>query len=199
MASKKWSKSLVCSKRKIPFSNSEESSSDEEDERKRHKRDISSDEDDDDNEASTQSEDDESSSYKKGRKRKKMSSLSPRGKKSPGKRNSKSIRLDEVPEEVLNIIATGVDQLDQKAEKTQLTATLVKDIIKNVMTDENVLAMVKNTILNTEQIPAVFEPKLTRAKTKELLEKQRTEHGVDVETSANYWSAGQPKEKSGIF
>lgn len=58
-------------------------------------------------------------------------------------------------------------QLDAKAAKTNLTATNVKNIIKHVITNEHVMAMVQNRLHDTEDdIP--FEPKLTRAKAKEL-------------------------------
>ncbi|XP_076177842.1 gon-4 like protein muscle wasted isoform X2 [Ptiloglossa arizonensis] len=58
-------------------------------------------------------------------------------------------------------------QLDAKAAKTNLTATNVKNILKHVITNEHVMAMVKNRLHDTkDSIP--FEPKLTRAKAKEL-------------------------------
>ncbi|XP_053597037.1 uncharacterized protein LOC103572896 isoform X2 [Microplitis demolitor] len=68
--------------------------------------------------------------------------------------------LDEVEEELER-------QLDAKAAKTNLTATNVKNIIKHVITNEHVLAMVNNSLNNSEE-GVVFEPKLTRAKAKEL-------------------------------
>lgn len=56
-------------------------------------------------------------------------------------------------------------QLDAKAAKTNLTATNVKNILKHVITNEHVMAMVKNRLHDTkDSIP--FEPKLTRAKAK---------------------------------
>ncbi|XP_076303648.1 gon-4 like protein muscle wasted [Lasioglossum baleicum] len=58
-------------------------------------------------------------------------------------------------------------QLDAKAAKTNLTATNVKNIIKHVITNEHVMAMVKNRLQDTED-DILFEPKLTRAKAKEL-------------------------------
>ncbi|CAK9806587.1 GON-4-like protein [Anthophora quadrimaculata] len=58
-------------------------------------------------------------------------------------------------------------QLDAKAAKTNLTATNVKNILKHVITNEHVMAMVKNRLHDAEDdVP--FEPKLTRAKAKEL-------------------------------
>ncbi|XP_076667749.1 gon-4 like protein muscle wasted [Andrena cerasifolii] len=58
-------------------------------------------------------------------------------------------------------------QLDAKAAKTNLTATNVKNIIKHVITNEHVMAMVKNRLQDTQD-DILFEPKLTRAKAKEL-------------------------------
>ncbi|XP_063858984.1 GON-4-like protein isoform X2 [Scylla paramamosain] len=94
----------------------------------------------------------------------------------------------EVPQEVIELIQSGIDEmLEEKAERTHLTAIHVKNIIKNVMTDENVLAMVRNTVLG---IPvggsagsAVYEPTLTRAKTKELMEQQAAGRG-----QSNIWA-----------
>ncbi|XP_012144630.2 gon-4 like protein muscle wasted isoform X1 [Megachile rotundata] len=58
-------------------------------------------------------------------------------------------------------------QLDAKAAKINLTATNVKNILKHVITNEHVMAMVKNRLYDTED-DVTFEPKLTRAKAKEL-------------------------------
>lgn len=56
-------------------------------------------------------------------------------------------------------------QLDAKAAKTNLTATNVKNILKHVITNEHVLAMVHNRLQNTDE-GITFEPKLTRSKAK---------------------------------
>lgn len=56
-------------------------------------------------------------------------------------------------------------QLDAKAAKINLTATNVKNILKHVITNEHVMAMVKNRLYDTED-DVLFEPKLTRAKAK---------------------------------
>uniref|UniRef100_V5GD07 GON-4-like protein n=1 Tax=Anoplophora glabripennis TaxID=217634 RepID=V5GD07_ANOGL len=61
-------------------------------------------------------------------------------------------------------------RLEEKAAKTKLNAIHVKNIIKHVVTNEHVLALVKKAENPTgcnESIP--YEPKLTRAKAKELL------------------------------
>ncbi|XP_053983805.1 GON-4-like protein [Hylaeus volcanicus] len=62
-------------------------------------------------------------------------------------------------------------QLDAKAAKINLTATNVKNILKHVITNEHVMAMVKNRLQDTED-DILFEPKLTRAKAKELAASQ---------------------------
>ncbi|KAK0096289.1 hypothetical protein PV326_005875 [Microctonus aethiopoides] len=62
-------------------------------------------------------------------------------------------------------------QLDAKAEKRNLTVTNVKNIIKHVISNEHVLAMVQQKLCNSDE-GAIFEPKLTRAKAKELAKAQ---------------------------
>ncbi|XP_053639464.1 GON-4-like protein isoform X2 [Cherax quadricarinatus] len=105
-------------------------------------------------------------------------------------RSKKKVRgeNEDVPQEVIELIQSGIDEvLEEKAERTHLTAIHVKNIIKNVMTDENVLAMVRNTILGIHgegsETSAVYEPTLTRAKTKELMEQQAAGVG-----SGNIWA-----------
>ncbi|XP_045593427.2 GON-4-like protein isoform X1 [Procambarus clarkii] len=105
-------------------------------------------------------------------------------------RSKKKVRGVEgdVPQEVIELIQSGIDEvLEEKAERTHLTAIHVKNIIKNVMTDENVLAMVRNTILGIHgkgaETSAVYEQTLTRAKTKELMEQQAAGVG-----SGNIWA-----------
>lgn len=63
-------------------------------------------------------------------------------------------------------------QLDEKAAKSNLTAKNVKTILKQVISNEHVLAMVRNTVHegDSEDESFVYEPKLTRAKTKYVLQ-----------------------------
>ncbi|KAK3862130.1 hypothetical protein Pcinc_031981 [Petrolisthes cinctipes] len=111
---------------------------------------------------------------------------SPQTNSSGGGGGRKRVRREEsseVPEEVVKLIQSGIDDLlEEKAERTHLTAVHVKNIIKNVMTDENVVAMVRNTVVGLHSddsgVSAVYEPTLTRAKTKELLEQQQKTGGV---------------------
>lgn len=56
-------------------------------------------------------------------------------------------------------------QLDAKAARTNLTVKNVKNILKHVITNEHVMAMVKRRAYNVEN-DIIFEPKLTRAKAK---------------------------------
>ncbi|KAK2574977.1 hypothetical protein KPH14_008740 [Odynerus spinipes] len=69
---------------------------------------------------------------------------------------------------VLNEMEEEIErQLDAKAAKTNLTATNVKNILKHVITNEHVMAMVQKRLHDMEE-DVIFEPKLTRAKAKEL-------------------------------
>ncbi|KAG7471545.1 GON-4 isoform X1 [Solea senegalensis] len=65
-------------------------------------------------------------------------------------------------------------RLDQslatKSKQHNLTTVNVKNIIHEVITNEHVVAMMKAAINETEAVPA-FEPKMTRSKFKEVVEK----------------------------
>ncbi|XP_046823154.1 GON-4-like protein isoform X1 [Vespa crabro] len=83
----------------------------------------------------------------------------------PTKHKRESVKetsvLNEMEEEIER-------QLDAKAAKTNLTATNVKNILKRVITNnEQVMAVVQKRLHDTEE-DIIFEPKLTRAKAKEL-------------------------------
>lgn len=69
-----------------------------------------------------------------------------------------SLLLNKMEEEIER-------QLDAKAAKENLTATNVKVLLKNIITNDGVLAMLKNSLHDSNE-GAVFEPKLTRAKAK---------------------------------
>ncbi|XP_041464459.1 GON-4-like protein isoform X2 [Lytechinus variegatus] len=67
-------------------------------------------------------------------------------------------------------------KLEENAAKNNLTAINVKSILHHVITNEHVLSMVRNTmkdagLVEIEQEPAPYTPKLTRAKLKEATEK----------------------------
>ncbi|XP_051948941.1 GON-4-like protein [Xyrauchen texanus] len=61
-------------------------------------------------------------------------------------------------------------ELENKSRQHNLTSANVRSIIHEVITNEHVVAMMKAAINETEPIP-VFEPKMTRSKLKEVVEK----------------------------
>ncbi|XP_035285146.1 GON-4-like protein isoform X2 [Anguilla anguilla] len=61
-------------------------------------------------------------------------------------------------------------ELESKSRQHNLTSANVRNIIHEVITNEHVVAMMKAAINETEAIP-VFEPKMTRSKLKEVVEK----------------------------
>ncbi|KAK7124798.1 hypothetical protein R3I94_019004 [Phoxinus phoxinus] len=61
-------------------------------------------------------------------------------------------------------------ELENKSRQHNLTSANVRSIIHEVITNEHVVAMMKAAISDTEPIP-VFEPKMTRSKLKEVVEK----------------------------
>ncbi|XP_058015936.1 GON-4-like protein isoform X2 [Ahaetulla prasina] len=60
--------------------------------------------------------------------------------------------------------------LEDGAKQHNLTAVNVRNILHEVITNEHVVAMMKAAISETEDAP-VFEPKMTRSKLKEVVEK----------------------------
>ncbi|GAA6081956.1 GON-4-like protein, partial [Tachysurus ichikawai] len=61
-------------------------------------------------------------------------------------------------------------ELENKSRQHNLTSANVRSIIHEVITNEHVVAMMKAAINETEPVP-VFEPKMTRSKLKEVVEK----------------------------
>ncbi|KAK9957234.1 hypothetical protein ABG768_011498 [Culter alburnus] len=61
-------------------------------------------------------------------------------------------------------------ELENKSRQHNLTSANVRSIIHEVITNEHVVAMMKAAISETEPIP-VFEPKMTRSKLKEVVER----------------------------
>ncbi|XP_062865780.1 GON-4-like protein isoform X2 [Trichomycterus rosablanca] len=61
-------------------------------------------------------------------------------------------------------------ELESKSRQHNLTSANVRSIIHEVLTNEHVVAMMKAAINETEPVP-VFEPKMTRSKLKEVVEK----------------------------
>ncbi|XP_044130343.1 GON-4-like protein, partial [Bufo gargarizans] len=60
--------------------------------------------------------------------------------------------------------------LEDGAKQHNLTAVNVRNILHEVITNEHVVAMMKAAITETEGLP-MFEPKMTRSKLKEVVEK----------------------------
>ncbi|XP_012678292.2 GON-4-like protein [Clupea harengus] len=60
--------------------------------------------------------------------------------------------------------------LERKSRQLNLTAVNVRDILHEVITNEHVVAMMKAAIMETQDMP-LFEPKMTRSKLKEVVEK----------------------------
>ncbi|KAM4725905.1 GON-4-like protein [Anableps anableps] len=76
--------------------------------------------------------------------------------------------------------------LETKSKQHNLTTVNVKNIIHEVITNEHVVAMMKAAINETEAVPP-FEPKMTRSKFKEVVEK-----GVVIPT----WNISPIKKSS---
>lgn len=84
--------------------------------------------------------------------------------------NKRNKRIESIPEALdgLGEMEEEIErQLDAKAAKTNLTATNVKNLLRHVITNEHVMAMVQRRLnKNTDDDGIVFEPKLTRSKAK---------------------------------
>ncbi|XP_032826176.2 GON-4-like protein [Petromyzon marinus] len=61
-------------------------------------------------------------------------------------------------------------KLEDDAQQHNLTATNVKNILHEVITNEHVIAMMRAALNNVDEAP-IFEPKMTRSKAKEASEK----------------------------
>nr|XP_037274587.1 GON-4-like protein [Rhipicephalus microplus] len=94
-----------------------------------------------------------------------------------GKKKPKKPRTAPVQEPC----ETDLDKfLEDTAEKNNLTVTNVKNIIRRVVSNSRVLAMLQNTMIShvaaeemgTDLSSLPYEPKFTRAKAREIMEKQ---------------------------
>uniref|UniRef100_A0A8C7G7T6 GON-4-like protein n=1 Tax=Oncorhynchus kisutch TaxID=8019 RepID=A0A8C7G7T6_ONCKI len=79
-------------------------------------------------------------------------------------------RLQEVADPEVEIDRELDRELENKSRQHNLTTANVRNIIHEVITNEHVVAMMKAAINETEAVP-VFEPKMTRSKFKEVVEK----------------------------
>ncbi|KAM4539996.1 GON-4-like protein [Odontesthes bonariensis] len=101
-------------------------------------------------------------------------------------------RASETEEEETGVEVEIDRQLDQsletKSKQHNLTTVNVRNIIHEVITNEHVVAMMKAAINETEAVPP-FEPKMTRSKFKEVVEK-----GVVIPT----WNISPIKKSSDL-
>ncbi|XP_041430573.1 GON-4-like protein isoform X2 [Xenopus laevis] len=77
---------------------------------------------------------------------------------------------EEERKEVCDFDETLDQALEDRAKQHNLTAVNVRNILHEVITNEHVVAMMKAAITDTEDMP-LFEPKMTRSKLKEVVEK----------------------------
>ncbi|XP_077446315.1 GON-4-like protein [Stigmatopora argus] len=89
---------------------------------------------------------------------------------STGRKSARRKRKKPAAAEGL-LVDTCLDQsLETKSKQHKLTGVNVRNIIHEVITNEHVVAMMKAAINETEATPP-FEPKMTRSKLKEVVEK----------------------------
>ncbi|XP_038133106.1 GON-4-like protein [Cyprinodon tularosa] len=104
-----------------------------------------------------------------------------------GSEKGRTSGTEEEEEGVELEIDRELDQaLETKSKQHNLTTVNVKNIIHEVITNEHVVAMMKAAINETEAVPP-FEPKMTRSKFKEVVEK-----GVVIPT----WNISPIKKSS---
>ncbi|KAG7225303.1 hypothetical protein INR49_007150 [Caranx melampygus] len=83
---------------------------------------------------------------------------------------SESVEEEEEASVELEIDRQLDQSLETKSKQHNLTTVNVRNIIHEVITNEHVVAMMKAAINETEAVPP-FEPKMTRSKFKEVVEK----------------------------
>ncbi|OWF39043.1 GON-4-like protein isoform X2 [Mizuhopecten yessoensis] len=65
------------------------------------------------------------------------------------------------------------EALEENVLRSNLTASNVKKLLHQVITNEHVVAMVKNTLLaENEKVEAHYEPKMTRSKVKHIIQEE---------------------------
>ncbi|XP_070542012.1 GON-4-like protein [Ptychodera flava] len=94
---------------------------------------------------------------------------------SPKAKRACSAKNGDTPKD-LQIDEDIEKQLEANADKNNLSVYNVKTILHHVITNEHVLAMVRNTMRDMDHMtgdeePATYEPKMTRSKLKEVTEK----------------------------
>lgn len=90
-------------------------------------------------------------------------------------RRKKPLRIEPGEKEVIDSVESEIeDALTEKAFKSKLTTANVKHILKHVISNEHVLAMVRQSEDPDAAVEAVeYEPKLTRAKAKYVITMRR--------------------------
>lgn len=84
-------------------------------------------------------------------------------------RKRKVIDISDIDKQLLEDIEEEFENaLDEKAAKNNLKNVQVKNIIRQVITNEQVIAFVKHAENPTEEFTMQYEPKITRAKAREL-------------------------------
>lgn len=85
------------------------------------------------------------------------------------KNRSKQVEISLNDKQIIDTVAIDLEKtLEEKAAKANLTTSNVKDILKHVVTNEDVLAMLRQAEdpENDVNVLPIYEPKLTRAKAK---------------------------------
>lgn len=85
------------------------------------------------------------------------------------KKSRKAIEINPAEKEIIETVEKDLEEtLDEKAAKANLTSYNVKHILKHVVTNEHVVALVRQAEdpQACSESLAAFEPKLTRAKAK---------------------------------
>ncbi|XP_072389073.1 uncharacterized protein mute isoform X1 [Diabrotica undecimpunctata] len=90
---------------------------------------------------------------------------------SPSRKRKPSPVPTESERKIIESIEEELEQkLEEKAARTNLNVVNVKNLIKQVLTNEDVLSLIRNAegTKNGENISPIFEPKWTRSKMKQL-------------------------------
>jgi len=91
-------------------------------------------------------------------------------------------RRELVSDEEISQLDLQIDQvLEEVALKRKLTRPNVKNMLRNIITNENVMEMLKCSLNSSSAMP--FEPKLTRSKAREWLETQNITWKPSLNTS----------------
>ena len=91
-------------------------------------------------------------------------------------------KRESVSDEEISQLDHQIDQvIEEVALKRKLTRPNVKNMLRNIISNENVMEMLKCSLESNSPMP--FEPKLTRSKTREWLETQNISWKPTLNTS----------------